>query len=265
MKFAALLLLSTFGLSCALHAQLRVHRIDKLGEDSLSSPSFDHTEARAEASVVFPELANEQGWDFTQSSDSERFTDEGLEAIDVIIFDNNTGILFNDSEKKAFEKWVRAGGAVVGIHGATHADKGVNDDNVAEWPFWYAMWGVLHKTGPKKGPSGRRGYADTIIMNGDKDLLSTSKVPMKWRLNLVEWYFWNYHDSYRETDVIATGEVKQNQPDLPANYPVTWRHEYQGGRIWYTNMGHYAENFHQEEFIQHLLDGIAWAAEKEPR
>tara|TARA_B110000305_G_C18948292_1_gene407113 strand:- start:34 stop:387 length:354 start_codon:yes stop_codon:yes gene_type:complete len=78
MKFAALLLLFTFSLSCALHAQLRVHRIDKLGEGSLSSPSFDHTEARAEASVVFPELANEQGWDFTQSSDSERFTDEGL-------------------------------------------------------------------------------------------------------------------------------------------------------------------------------------------
>ena len=70
MKFAALLLLSIFSLSCALHAQLRVHRIDKLGENSPSSPFFDHTEARAEASVVFPELAKKQGWDFTQSGDS---------------------------------------------------------------------------------------------------------------------------------------------------------------------------------------------------
>ncbi|QXD25792.1 ThuA domain-containing protein [Opitutia bacterium ISCC 51] len=28
-------------------------------------------------------------------------------------------------------------------------------------------------------------------------------------------------------------------------------------------MGHYAENFRQKEFIQHLLDGINWAAGKE--
>lgn len=64
MKFAALLLLSIFSLSCALHAQLRVHRIDKLGEDSPSSPFFDHTEARAEASVVFSELAKNTGLGF---------------------------------------------------------------------------------------------------------------------------------------------------------------------------------------------------------
>jgi len=27
-------------------------------------------------------------------------------------------------------------------------------------------------------------------------------------------------------------------------------------------MGHYAENFRQKEFVQHLLDGIRWAAGK---
>ena len=52
--------------------------------------------------------------------------------------------------------------------------------------------------------------------------------------------------------------MQTNQPLLPEYYPVTWCQEYEGGRVWYTNMGHYAENFRQEEFIQHLLDGINW-------
>lgn len=250
----------TLLLSSNLRAQLRVHRIDKLGEHSESSPRFDHAEARAEARRVFPSLAKRQGWNFTQSSDSAIFTDSGLREIDVIIFDNNTGLLFNDSEKKAFERWVRNGGGVVGIHGATHAHKGVNENNEADWPFWYGMWGVLHKTGPKEGPLGRRGYSDWITIQKGIDARWSNHFPERWQLEKVEWYFWNYHRSFGTAQVIAKAEVKENQPGLPEDYPASWCHEYQGGRVWYTNMGHYAENFRQKEFVQHVLDGIAWAA-----
>lgn len=249
-------------MSADLAAQLRVHRIDKLGANSESSPRFDHTEARAEARRVFPRIASEQGWNFTQSSDSEIFTEEGLAGVDVIIFDNNTGILFDDSEKLAFENWVRKGGGVVGIHGATHAHKGVDANNQPEWPFWYGMWGVLHKTGPQEGPLGRRGYPDWIVMATDVNSSASGRLPERWQLQKVEWYFWNYHRNFTAAQVIARGEVKKNQPQLPADYPVTWRHNYQGGRIWYTNMGHYAENFRQREFLQHVLDGVEWVAKE---
>lgn len=156
---------------------------------------------------------------------------------------------------------MRDGGGVVGIHGATHAHKEIDENNQAEWPFWYSMWGVLHKTGPKQGPQGRRGYADSIVMTENLDTVSRA-LPLKWRFEMVEWYFWNYHANFSNTRTIAVAEAKTNQPLLPAYYPVTWSHEYEGGRIWYTNMGHYAENFRQPEFIQHLLQGIAWASDR---
>ena len=260
MKWLVILSALTLSISPNLMAQVRVHRIDKLGEHSKSSPRFDHAEARAEARLLFPQIAERQGWNFTQSSDSKIFTDEGLKEIDVIIFDNNTGVLFNDSEKSAFERWVQNGGGVVGIHGATHAHKGINENNEAEWPFWYGMWGVLHKTGPREGPLGKRGYADWIVMEKGIDPFWTRHLPERWRLEKVEWYSWNCHSNFCTGHVIATAEAKKNQPALPDYYPVTWKREYQGGRVWYTNMGHYAENFHQREFIQHVLDGIAWAA-----
>jgi type 1 glutamine amidotransferase len=248
-----------FGMIPLLSAKLRVHRIDKLGAGSSSSPRFDHQEARAEAKKVFAELAVKHDWEFTQSSGSEIFNDKGLKGIDVLIFDNNSGLLFDDSEKKALERWVQKGGGVIGIHGASHAHKGVDQNNEAEWPFWYGMWGVLHKTGPKEGPQGRRGYADWVVMT-DVAGRWTRNLPKRWRFDKVEWYFWNYHQSFGEAQVIATAEVKQNQPGLPEHYPITWSHEYQGGRVWYTNMGHYAENFRQKEFVQHLLDGIEWVS-----
>ena len=226
---------------------------------SPSSPRFDHAEARAEARKVFPELAKKHDWNFTQSSESKIFTDEGLEEIDVIIFDNNTGLLLNDTEKRAFEKWVSNGGGVVGIHGVCHAHKAVNAENVADWDYWYGLWGVLHKSGPKRGPKGSRGYPDWINMVGSEQW--RRRLPKRWQLEKVEWYFWNYHRNFSDLEIVATADARQNQPELPAHYPVTWCHEYKGGRIWYTNMGHYAENFRQKEFIQHVLDGIAWAAE----
>lgn len=239
---------------------LRIHRIDKLGSHSPTSPRFDHKEARAEAKIVFSELAKENHWDFTQSSDSEIFTDEGLANLDVIIFDNNSGLMLNETEKQAFEKWVHNGGGVVGIHGVTHAHKHVNESNKAEWPFWYRLWGVLHKTGPKNGPKGRRGYGDWIQMENTTEKVWHHHLPKRWQLNKVEWYFWNYHRNFESKNIIATAEAKMNQPELPSYYPVTWHQEFEGGRIWYTNMGHYAENFRQKEFIQHVLDGIEWVA-----
>lgn len=74
----------------------------------------------------------------------------------------------------------------------------------------------------------------------------------------------NYHDNYPNTQVVATADVKANQPELPSYYPMTWAHVYQGGKVWYTNMGHYAENFRQSEFIEHILDGIGWISEDNP-
>jgi type 1 glutamine amidotransferase len=45
------------------------------------------------------------------------------------------------------------------------------------------------------------------------------------------------------------------------DHPIIWCHDFQGGRSWYTGLGHAPSAFTDEpEFIQHLLGGIEWAA-----
>jgi PKD repeat protein len=44
------------------------------------------------------------------------------------------------------------------------------------------------------------------------------------------------------------------------DHPISWCHRYDGGRSWYTGMGHTAASFSEAPFLKHLLGGIEVAA-----
>ena len=37
---------------------------------------------------------------------------------------------------------------------------------------------------------------------------------------------------------------------------MSWYHEFDGGRAWYTNMGHTDATFTEAPFLKHLLGGL---------
>jgi type 1 glutamine amidotransferase len=43
------------------------------------------------------------------------------------------------------------------------------------------------------------------------------------------------------------------------NHPMVWYHEYDGGRAFYTALGHTSESFTEALFIQHLWGGMEYA------
>jgi type 1 glutamine amidotransferase len=42
-------------------------------------------------------------------------------------------------------------------------------------------------------------------------------------------------------------------------FPLAWYHEFEGGRQFYTSLGHKSEYYKDEKFLKHLLGGIKWA------
>ncbi len=50
------------------------------------------------------------------------------------------------------------------------------------------------------------------------------------------------------------------QGAMGADHPVAWYHAYQGGRAFYTALGHTPESFSDPLFLGHLLGGVRWAA-----
>ena len=43
-------------------------------------------------------------------------------------------------------------------------------------------------------------------------------------------------------------------------HPLAWYHNYDGGRAFYTALGHLPTNFSDPAFLNHLYAGIFWAA-----
>ena len=51
----------------------------------------------------------------------------------------------------------------------------------------------------------------------------------------------------------------KDKPDFyGASSPSAWCHEFDGGREWYTSLGHDSATYFKPDFQQHILGGIEW-------
>ena len=48
---------------------------------------------------------------------------------------------------------------------------------------------------------------------------------------------------------------------MGADHPISWCRAYDGGRSWYTGLGHTQESYSEANFRTHLLGGIRYAAQ----
>ncbi len=211
-----------------------------------------HVDAITESHTVFDKFAKDLSWTVVHSKDPKIFSDTGIGKFDVIIMNNNQGNIFNASQKLALETYIHKGGGVVGIHAASYAHK-----IPGEWPWWENFIGKLHVSGPPA-----KGYVgpgtNTIIMQ-DTSKRFTIGLPKQWVMDSVEWYKYN-RELPQTMHVLVTADPAKEMAGYPAYYPVSWCQHFDGGRMWYTNMGHFADEFKNANCLKHLLQGIGWAA-----
>jgi type 1 glutamine amidotransferase len=49
---------------------------------------------------------------------------------------------------------------------------------------------------------------------------------------------------------------------MGAFHPVAWYHPFEGGRAFYTELGHTTESYAEPAYRNHLAGGILWAAKR---
>jgi len=88
-------------------------------------------------------------------------------------------------------------------------------------------------------------------------------VPTLWA-RFDEWYNFQTNprnDPNTNITVLATiDESTYNGGTMGADHPMIWYHPYDGGRSWYTAMGHTTASYSDADFLAHLLGGIRYAA-----
>jgi type 1 glutamine amidotransferase len=55
------------------------------------------------------------------------------------------------------------------------------------------------------------------------------------------------------------GKDKHKNPKYGDEVPLCWCHQFDGGREWYTALGHQKQHYADPVFDKHLLGGIRWA------
>ena len=175
--------------------------------------------------------------------DATVFNDTNLAQYRVVVFLSTTGDIFNAGEQAAFERFIRRGGGFVGIHSAS--------DTEYEWPWYGRLVGNYFRRHPI--------IQSATLKVVDPSHGSTRHLPIEWK-RTDEWYDFRHDLDSNIKVLIRINESTYRGGRMGADHPMAWYHGYDGGRAWYTALGHTVETYKEPLFLEHLLGGITWAA-----
>ena len=202
-----------------------------------------HHESIANGIVAIQKLGVENKFDVDTTTDAEKFNYKNLKQYKAIIFLSTTGDVLNDEQQEAFKKYIEAGGGYMGIHAATDCEY--------DWPWYGNLSGAYFGGHPSQ-------QAATLNI-ADSENIATKHLPNPW-IRKDEWYSFKWMAA--DLHVLITIDEKSydlNKIEPMGYHPMAWYHEYDGGRAFYTELGHVEESYTDPLYLRHILGGIAYA------
>jgi type 1 glutamine amidotransferase len=165
-------------------------------------------------------------------------TAAALERYDGVVF-ANTSRDVPVADREAFLAWVNAGGAVIGIHGAS---------TLEGWPEFTALLG---------GQFDHHGEQATVRVHvEDADHPATAHLDSPFEIH-EEMYLYKAFDRSRVHMLLFLD--RHPNTGKPGDYPWAWTRVQGQGRVFHTGAGHRDDIIESDWFRAHLLGGIRWA------
>lgn len=210
---------------------------------------FSLTKAYHHASIAagnraVVQLGREYGFTADTTTDAGVFNDKSLNQYAAVLFLNTTGDVLNDEQQDAFIRFIRNGGGFAGVHAAT--------DTEFDWPWFGQLAGAYFTNHPKQ--------QEAIVQVADPGDASTKHLPLQWKKK-DEWY--NFRDIQPGLQILLTvDESSYTGGQNGALHPISWKRKFDGGRSFYTALGHTEESYTDPLFLRHLAMGIVYALGK---
>jgi type 1 glutamine amidotransferase len=185
-------------------------------------------------------ICSSEGIQVDTTRNADVFTVESLKKYNAIVFLNTSGDVLNDNQQEAFKTYIHAGGGYLGVHAAS--------DTEYDWPWYNKLAGAWFLSHPAQ-------QVATIKVT-DKKNPATAMLPDEWT-RTDEWY--NFKNITPDIKVLAwLDESSYKGGANGAEHPFIWYHEFEGGRAFYTGVGHRDDNYDEPLVQQHLLGAIKW-------
>jgi type 1 glutamine amidotransferase len=202
--------------------------------------------------LALQDLARKNYFDVVLFEDPNGFTDKFLQQFQVVIFLNTTGDIFDSAQQKVMERFIQSGKGFVGIHSASDTEYG--------WP-WYTQL------------VGRMFHIHPTIQTAKLNIVDASFPGLQGfsgnKLWTDEWYEFGPENIAGLNYILAVDESSYNPKvdwgtkkgeGMGKFHPIAWYHNYDGGRAFYTALGHMPGDFTDAAFLNHIYAGIFWAA-----
>ena len=204
---------------------------------------FRHASIGAGKTAI-QKLGAENGFAVDTTEDATLFNEQNLRRYAAVVFLSTTGDVLNDLQQNAFERYIQSGGGYLGIHAAT--------DTEYDWPWYGKLAGGYFKDHPSTPSNVQHG----VYHVADKTHPSTSFLPEPWERTDEFYSFKNFNPDVK---VLLTLDEKSYIGGSMGDYhPSAWYHEYDGGKAFYTSLGHTEETFSEALFLRHLLEGLRY-------
>jgi type 1 glutamine amidotransferase len=215
---------------------------------------FVHDNLAASAAAI-RELGKQYGFGVDVSTNSAVFADETLKTYQALIFANSNNEAFENNEQRtAFQRYIMRGGGFVGIHSSTGSER--------QWAYFQQLQGAKFL---RHSPLQK--FTIDVV---DRTHPANAHLDSTWTWADECYFFTNLNPGIKVLLAVDTNSLKDPKlataPGQKANgvFPLAWYHEFDGGREFYTSLGHKIEYYSDPVFRKHLLGGIRWVMGEKP-
>lgn len=207
---------------------------------------FSKTEGFRHASIeagktALSKMAVEKGFAIDFTEDASQFVTAKLKQYSAVVFLSTTGDVLNPEQQEEFERYIQAGGGYLGIHAAADCEY--------EWPWYGRLVGAWFLDHPMPNNIQKGKYY--VV---DKNSFATAGMPDSFERTDEFYSFKNIDPSIHV--LVKIDETSYKGGKNGDNHPMSWYHDFDGGRSFYTNMGHTDETFTEPLFLNHLWAGL---------
>ena len=193
-----------------------------------------------EGMTLIKNIGERNNFNVYHSDDSSVIRDNNLKDIRTIIFLNTTMDILTDKEQNIMENFIQGGKGFVGVHAAA--------DTEYDWQWYGKLVGAYFRSHPD--------VMNAKILTVDHSM--TDHLDSEWEIE-DEWYNFNYTNNNINI-LLNLDEKSYTGGEHPDYHPITWFHEYDGGRSFYTGLGHTKDVYQDDRFIKLLEKGILYAS-----
>ena len=207
-----------------------------------------HHESIVAGIAAIEKLGNQQHFQVDTTTNANWFTEDSLQKYAAVVFLSTTGDVLDHYQEAEFERYIQAGGGFMGIHAAADCEY--------DWGWYGRLVGGYFTSHPGITDSFKN-IQPGVLNIVDGQHISTKHLTKQW--NRTD-EFYSFKKLNKEVKVLITVDEKSYRGGKNGDYhPMAWYHEYDGGRAFYTNLGHTTESFSEAAYLTHILGGIQYA------